>query len=105
DQVMDHQVQLGQAAAAMVRNYVREGQTRLKLIATRLPKGKDSAEIGRQLDRQMDPPGIFLEIGLVDVEGKPEVMAQSQQAEYNTVLNKNSPGNRSFSSRLNQQVT
>jgi signal transduction histidine kinase len=105
DQVMGHQYQLGQAAAAIVRNYVREGQSRLKLIATRLPKGKDPDEIGRQLDRQMDPPGIFLEIGLVDVAGKPEVLAQSQQREYNTVLNKENPGNRSFSPRLNQQVT
>jgi signal transduction histidine kinase len=105
EQVMSHQSQLGNAAATMVRNYVKEGQNRLKLIATRLPKGKDSAEIGRQLDRQMDPPGIFLEIGLVDVEGRPEVLAQSQQLEYNTVLNKNNPGNRSFNPRLNQQVT
>ncbi|HEV3029105.1 MAG TPA: HAMP domain-containing protein, partial [Planctomycetota bacterium] len=104
EQVAAHQHQLGQAAAAMVRNYIREGQTRLKLIATRLPRGKDPAEIGRQLDQQMDPPGIFLEIGLVDVEGKPEVLAQSQQLDYNTVLNKNSPGNRSFNPRLNQQV-
>jgi len=104
-QVQAHQLQLGQAAAAMVRNYVREGQTRLKLIATRLPKGKDPAEIGRQLDKQMDPPGIFLEIGLVDVQGDPEVLVQSQQSEYNSVLNKNSPGNRGFNSRLNQQVT
>ena len=105
EQVAAHQQQLAHAAAAMVRNYIREGQTRLKLIGTRLPKGKDPAEIGRQLDRQMDPPGIFLEIGLVDVQGKPEVLAQAQQLEYNNVLNKNNPGNRTFSSRLNQQVT
>jgi signal transduction histidine kinase len=105
EQVAGHQQQLAQAAAAMVRHFIREGQTRLKLIATRLPRGKDSAEIGRQLDRQMDPPGIFLEIGLVDVEGKPEVLAQSQQLEYNSVLNKSNPGNRSYSPRLNQQVT
>jgi len=104
EQVHSHQRQLGQAAAAMVRNYIREAQNRLKLIATRLPQGKDPGEIGRQLDRQMDPPGLFLEIGLVDVEGKPEVVAQSQQLEYNAVLSKNSPGNRSFNPRLNQQV-
>jgi signal transduction histidine kinase len=103
-QVASHQHQLAQAAAAMVRNYIREGQTRLKLIATRLPKGMDSAEIGRQLDRQMDPPGIFLEIGLVDAGGKPQVLAQSQQLEYNTVLNKSNPENRSYSPRLNQKV-
>jgi len=104
EQVAAHQRQLAQAAAALVRNYIREGQTRLKLIATRLPKGKDPAEIGRQLDRQMDPPGIFLEIGLVDVEGMPEVVAQSQQRDYNTVLNTQIPGNRAFNPRLNQQV-
>jgi len=50
EQVQGHQQQLGQAAAAMVRNYIREGQTRLKLIAGRLPKGKDPAELGKQLD-------------------------------------------------------
>jgi signal transduction histidine kinase len=105
DQVMSHQQQIAQAAAALVRNYIREGQNRLKLIATRLPKGKDSSEIGRQLDKQMDPPGIFLEIGLVEVKDNPEVLVQSQNAEYNTVLNKNSPGNRGFNPRLNQQVT
>ncbi|MBV8881806.1 MAG: HAMP domain-containing histidine kinase [Planctomycetaceae bacterium] len=105
DQAMAHQSQLGQAAAAMVRNYIREGQNRLKLIATRLPKGKAPAEIGRQLDQQMDPPGIFLEISLVQVQGSPEVLVQSQQAEYNDVLTRNSPGNRSLNSRLNQQVT
>ncbi|HLY09177.1 MAG TPA: HAMP domain-containing sensor histidine kinase [Planctomycetota bacterium] len=105
DQVAVHQVQIAQAGAAMVRHYIREGQTRLKLIATRLPQGKDPDEIGRQLDRQMDPPGIFLEIGLIDVQGKPEVLAQSQQRDYTTVLTTNNPGNRSFSPRLNQQVT
>jgi signal transduction histidine kinase len=105
DQVQAHQQQLAQAAAALVRNYIREGQTRLKLIATRLPKGKDPAEIGRQLDKQMDPPGIFLEIGLVEVRENPEVLVQSQNAEYNTVLNKNSPDNRGYNPRLNQQVT
>jgi len=105
DQVKVHQEQIAQAAAALVRNYIREGQTRLKLIATRLPKGKDPAEIGRQLDKQMDPPGIFLEIGLVEVQENPEVLVQSQNAEYNTVLNKNSPGNRGYNPRLNQQVT
>jgi signal transduction histidine kinase len=105
EQVLAHQRQLGQAAAALVRNYIREGQTRLKLIATRLPKGKDPAEIGRQLDGQMDPPGIFLEIALVDAKGTPEVLVQSQQAEYNKLLNDNSQGNnRSFNPRLNQQV-
>lgn len=105
-QVMAHQQQLAQAAAAMVRNYVREGQNRLRLIATRLPHGKDPAALGRQLDQQMDPPGIFLEIGLVEVnKDSPEVLVQSQQMEYNSVLNANpSAGNRAFSSRLNQQV-
>jgi signal transduction histidine kinase len=105
EQVQAHQQQLGQAAAAMVRNYIREGQTRLKLIAGRLPHGKDPAEIGKQLDRQMDPPGIFLEIGVVDAKGNPEVLVQSQQAEYNKLLNDNFPTNRNFNSRLNQQVT
>jgi signal transduction histidine kinase len=105
DQVLAHQRQLGEAAAALVRNHIREGQNRLRLIATRLPKGKDPAEIGRQLDRQMDPPGFFLEIGLVAVEGKPEVVAQSQQSVYNDALNKNSSSSRSFNPRLNQQVT
>lgn len=105
EQVEAHQRQLGQAAAAMVRNYVREGQTRLKLIAGRLPKGKDPAEIGRQLDRQMDPPGIFLEIGVVEAKGNPEVLVQSQQATYNRLLNDNAQSNRAFNSRLNQQVT
>jgi signal transduction histidine kinase len=105
DQVQTHQQQLGQAAAAMVRNYVREGQTRLRLIATRLPKGKDPAAIGRQLDQQMDPPGIFLEIGVVEARENPEVLVQSQQAEYNKLLNDNIQSNRSFNPRLNQQVT
>jgi signal transduction histidine kinase len=105
DQAIAHQRQLGEAAAALVRNHIREGQNRLRLIATRLPKGKDPAEIGRQLDRQMDPPGLFLEIGLVEVQGKPEVVAQSQQSVYNEALNKNSSSSRSFNPRLNQQVT
>ena len=105
DQAISHQQQLGQAAAAMVRNYIKEGQSRLRLIATRIPKGKDPAEIGRQLDRQMDPPGIFLEIGLVDVQGDPEILVQSQRADYNSVLNENSAANRAFNPRLNQKVT
>lgn len=106
EQVMAHQRQVAQAAAAMVRNYIREGQSRLRLIATRLPRGKDPAALGRQLDQQMDPPGIFLEIGLVEVKENPEVLVQSQQLDYNNVLNANAPalGNRAFSSRLNQQT-
>ncbi len=105
DQVRTHQQQLGQAAAAMVRNYIHEGQTRLRLIATRLPKGKDPAELGRQLDKQMDPPGILLEIGVVEAKENPEVVVQSQQPGYNKLLNDNAQSNRSFNPRLNQQVT
>jgi signal transduction histidine kinase len=105
EEVLSHQEQLGQAAATIARNYVKDGQNRLKLIATRLPKGKDPAELGRQLDRQMDPPGLFLEIGLVVVQGNPEVVAQSQQLDYNEMLTRNSPGNRAFNPRLHQQVT
>jgi signal transduction histidine kinase len=105
DQVRTHQQQLGQAAAAMVRNYIHEGQTRLRLIATRLPKGKDPAELGRQLDKQMDPPGILLEIGIVEAKETPEVVVQSQLPGYNKLLNDNAQSNRAFNPRLNQQVT
>jgi len=105
DQVQAHQQQIAQAAAALVRNYVREGQNRLKLIAGRLPKGKDPAEIGKQLDRQMDPPGILLEIAVVEAKETPQVLVQSQQADYNRLLNDNVQSNRSFDPRLKQQVT
>lgn len=105
-QVQAHQLQLAQAAASMVRNYVREGQNRLRLIAGRLPRGKDPAVLGHQLDLQMDPPGLFLEVALVEGKENPEVLVQAQQADYNKLLNDNArTGNRSFSSRLNQQVT
>src|SRR5471032_906272 len=89
----------------MVRNYIHEGQTCFRLIATRLPKGKDPAELGRQLDKHMDPPGILLEIGVVEAKETPEVVVQSQLPGYNKLLNDNAQSNRAFNPRLNQQVT
>src|SRR5581483_7964842 len=92
-------------AAALVHHHIREGQSRLRLIATRLPKGKDPATIGRELDHQMDPPGIFLEIALVEAKDNPEVLVQSQLSTYNKLLNDHAQSNRTFNPRLNQQVT
>jgi signal transduction histidine kinase len=104
-QVLTDQAQLAQAAAAMVRQTIKDGQNRLKLIAARLAQSKNPEELARQLDRQMDPPGMLLEISVVVAKDNPEVLVQAQQAAYNQLLNDNLPVNRAFDPRLKQQVT
>ncbi len=106
EQVEAHQGQLALAAAALVRNYIKEGQTRLKLISTRIPvTSKNPEALGRQIDNQLDPPGILLEIGVVDAtKENPEIVVQSQAREYNKLMNENAPSSRSYNSRLGQQA-
>jgi signal transduction histidine kinase len=103
-QVKVHQEQLALAAAALVRNFIKEGQTRLKLISGRIQESKNPQEQARQLDNQMDPPGMLLEISVVEIKANPEVLAQSQVMEYNKVLSENNPRNRAYSPRFKQQV-
>jgi signal transduction histidine kinase len=104
-QIRSHQEQLALAAGALVRTYIKEGQTRLKLIASRIAESKNPEELARQLDGQMDPPGMLLEISVVAVKENPEVIAQSQQRDYNKLLNDNATNNRSYNPKLRQQVT
>ena len=109
-QVQAHQEQLALAAGALVRNYIKEGQSRLKLIAGRIALSKNPEELARQLDGQMDPPGMLLEISVIAVKENPEVIAQSQQLDYNKLLNDNAPlssgaNSRSYNPKLRQQVT
>jgi signal transduction histidine kinase len=109
-QIRTRQEELALAAGALVRNYIKEGQTRLKLISSRIVLSKNPEELARQLDQQMDPPGILLEISVVAVKESPEVIAQSQQLDYNKLLNDNAPlssgaNSRAYNPKLRQQVT
>ena len=105
EQVLTDQIQLADAGGALVHQYIKDGQNRLKLIAARLSQSKNPEELALQLDRQMDPPGLLLEISVVEGKETPEVLVQSQQADYNKLLNSNSQNNRAYNSRLGQQVT
>jgi signal transduction histidine kinase len=105
EQVRSNHEQLARASGMLVSNYLREALTKLKTIAARVPLSNKQVEQALQLDRQTEPPGMFLEIGFVDnAQQVPEVLAQSQQQEYNDVQRMNSAGNRAYNPRLKQSV-
>jgi len=105
DQVRANHEQLALASGMLVRNYLQQGLTKLKTIAARVPPGNKGIDQALQLDRQTDPPGMFLEIAFVDNnQGTPEVLVQSQQQDYNEAQSKNFYGNRSYNPRLKQTV-
>src|SRR6185503_20244970 len=97
EQVRASHEQLAMASGVLVRNYLQQGLTKLKTIAARVPPSNKRVEEALQLDRQTDPPGMFLELAFVDNAQKtPEVLAQSQQRDYNDAQTLNSSGNRAY---------
>ena len=96
--------QVANAAGALVRDYIKDATTKLKSIAHMIRKDEDPRNQTNRLNTLLDPPDIFFEVSYWTVGKKPEVQAQVQQSEYNSVLNNSSFNNRAGNSRVGQQV-
>jgi signal transduction histidine kinase len=112
DQVQASHTQLASASASMVRNYVQSAITKLKSIAQMIRKEEDPRTQTKRLNTLLDPPDLFLEVSYWTMGKKPEVRAQVQQSEYNTVQNSvqnglangQKTGNRAWNPMVKQQV-
>lgn len=83
DQVRRSQDQLAVAASALVRDYLTDATTKLKSIAHMLDEKQDPKVQTDRLNKLIDPPDIFLEVGYWTVDTRaPMVRAQVQQELY-----------------------
>lgn len=94
--------QVGRAAAALVRDFLNDATTKLKNIAQRIDPRKDPQAETANLNAQVNPQGLFLEIAYVKVLQTPEVVAQAQQADYGKAQTLNR--SRSFNERVQQNA-
>ncbi len=98
------QLQIGRAAAALVRDYLKDAATKLGSIARMIRKEEDPREQTRRLNSLLDPPDIFLEVAYWTSGNEPKVQAQVQQGEYNLAQKRAKPQNRAFQENVGQQV-
>ena len=80
EQVRAHHDQLAQVSGAMVRNYIDGSLTKLRNIGAVIKKDEDPRDQARKLNRLLDPPDLFLEIGYWTLSDVPQVRATVQQA-------------------------
>src|SRR5438552_9121184 len=105
-QVKASQEQLADAAGGLVLDYIKTATTKLKSISQMIKKDEDPRAQTKRLNSLLDPPDIFLEVSYwtTGKNQNPEVQAQVQQNDYNSVQSRGNLANRSFNSRVGQQV-
>jgi signal transduction histidine kinase len=96
---------LAHAASALLRDYVKDGTTKLKSIAQLIRKNEDPLVQTQHLNKLLDPPDIFLEVSYWTVGPTAEVQAQVQQRAFNDYQDNNkSANNRAFNPKVKQNV-
>lgn len=104
DQARAARLQIGRAASALVRDYLKDATTKLGSIARLIRKEEDPKEQTRRLNSLLDPPDIFLEVAYWKSGLEPSVQAQVQQGDYNLAQGRAKPQNRAFRENVGQQV-
>ena len=102
ERLQTHHDQLAVAASALVRDYIQDGQTKLKSIGQMIRPVEDPQAQSRKLNSLVDPPGIFLEVSTVTVRGK--VIANAMTKAYADANLSNDAGNRRYDRQLRQSV-
>jgi signal transduction histidine kinase len=82
DEVRAHHDQLAQTSGAMVRNYIDGSLVKLRNIGAMIKADEEPREQARKLNRLLQPPDLFLEIGYWTGADVPQVRAQVQQEDY-----------------------
>ena len=82
DQVRAHHDQLARTSGAMVRNYIDGSLAKLRNIGTMIKATEEPRDQARKLNRLLEPPDLFLEIGYWTMTDVPQVRANVQQEDY-----------------------
>ena len=104
DQVRSNHDQLTIAAAALVRDHIQDGLNKLQNISKKLAQVKDPQGEFQLLNAQVDPPGLLLELNVVERGAKPQLRSSVQQQEYKTAQLANRASNRGYNSKFKQQT-
>jgi signal transduction histidine kinase len=82
DQVRAHHDQLARTSGAMVRNYIDGSLAKLRNIGAMIKTTEEPRDQARKLNRLLEPPDLFLELGYWTMADVPQVRAQVQQEDY-----------------------
>ena len=102
ERVRASQEQSAAAARTVLVDRIEDGKRKLLAMARLVGSAEDAPARARTLDRAMDPPDLFLEVGCWTTLPEPRVAVQSQSAAFENVQAKNDM--REFDSNVSQRV-